>query len=93
MLSETATVSQESPVTCLPLVVGTLTPSTETTVDLFIFGTAEPATAIMAASMPILRIMFLRRGSSPAGLVQMRQDGKLAAKSTQKLNDPEVVSL
>ncbi|KAB5558098.1 hypothetical protein GE09DRAFT_1221231 [Coniochaeta sp. 2T2.1] len=34
-----------------------------TTVDLFIFGTAEPATAIMAASIPVLRALI--RGDSP----------------------------
>ncbi len=35
-----------------------------TTVDLFIFGTAEPATAIMAASIPVLRAL-IRRGHEP----------------------------
>lgn len=29
-----------------------------TTVDLFVFGTAEPATAIMAASIPVLRALI-----------------------------------
>jgi hypothetical protein len=31
-----------------------------TNVDLFIFGTAEPATAIMAASIPVLRALIQR---------------------------------
>jgi hypothetical protein len=35
-----------------------------TTVDLFIFGTAEPATTIMAASIPILRAL-IRRDTQP----------------------------
>lgn len=35
-----------------------------TTVDLQIFGTAEPATAIMAASIPMLRVLIQRDSSS-----------------------------
>jgi len=35
-----------------------------TTVDLQIFGTAEPATAIMAASIPMLRVLIQRDASS-----------------------------
>ncbi|KAK4099095.1 hypothetical protein N658DRAFT_498687 [Parathielavia hyrcaniae] len=36
-----------------------------TTVDLFIFGTAEPATMIMAASIPLLRALLVRRDRHP----------------------------
>lgn len=61
--------------------------------DLFIFGTAEPATAIMAASMPILRAMFQLRSASPKRIVEMTEDGRLTSRSTKKSNDPEVVSL
>jgi hypothetical protein len=35
-----------------------------TVVELLIFGTAEPATAIMAASIPILRVLIQRNPSS-----------------------------
>ncbi|KAH8910231.1 hypothetical protein BR93DRAFT_468006 [Coniochaeta sp. PMI_546] len=50
-----------------------------TTVDLFIFGTAEPATAIMAASIPVLRAL-IRRGdeSRQAQFIQL-DDEKLEA--------------
>ncbi|KAK4459330.1 hypothetical protein QBC42DRAFT_232002 [Cladorrhinum samala] len=39
-----------------------ITDSSSTTVDLKIFGTAEPAMSVVAASIPILRA-FIRRGS------------------------------
>ncbi|KAK3293048.1 uncharacterized protein B0H64DRAFT_376020 [Chaetomium fimeti] len=43
-----------------------------TTVDLFIFGTAEPATAIMAASIPILRNLIRRESQpKPAEFIQL----------------------
>jgi hypothetical protein len=50
-----------------------------TTVDLFIFGTAEPATAIMAASIPVLRAL-IKRGdeANPARFIQL-DDEKLGA--------------
>ncbi|KAK4038326.1 hypothetical protein C8A01DRAFT_48028 [Parachaetomium inaequale] len=43
-----------------------------TTVDLFIFGTAEPATAIMAASIPILRTLIRREPQpKPAQFIEL----------------------
>ncbi|KAJ4287521.1 hypothetical protein N0V88_007623 [Collariella sp. IMI 366227] len=43
-----------------------------TTVDLFIFGTAEPATAIMAASIPVLRALIHREPhSKPARFIEL----------------------
>lgn len=47
-----------------------------TTVDLFVFGTAEPATAIMAASIPVLRALIGGRGSDQARFVTL-DDEKL----------------
>ncbi|KAJ9144029.1 hypothetical protein NKR19_g6569 [Coniochaeta hoffmannii] len=48
-----------------------------TTVDLFIFGTAEPATAIMAASIPVLRALIKGRDETrPARFVEV-DDEKL----------------
>ncbi|OIW34074.1 hypothetical protein CONLIGDRAFT_711873 [Coniochaeta ligniaria NRRL 30616] len=54
-----------------------------TTVDLFIFGTAEPATAIMAASIPVLRAL-IRRGSDECKQARFIQldDEKLGASPT-----------
>jgi hypothetical protein len=46
--------------------------ATATTVDLFIFGTAEPATAIMAASIPILRTLIRREPQpKPAEFIEL----------------------
>ncbi|GAB1317733.1 Rhodopsin domain-containing protein [Madurella fahalii] len=46
--------------------------SNATTVDLFIFGTAEPATAIMAASIPVLRALIRREpGQKPTAFIGM----------------------
>lgn len=43
-----------------------------TTVDLFIFGTAEPATTIMAASIPILRTLIRREPQpKPARFIEL----------------------
>ncbi|SPO06449.1 uncharacterized protein DNG_09139 [Cephalotrichum gorgonifer] len=54
---------------------------TQTTVDLFIFGTAEPATAIMAASMPVLRLLFDQNKPQPARFVELSDKGRLAKAS------------
>ncbi len=58
-----------------PLNQTNLTPPTKTTattVDLFIFGTAEPATAIMAASIPVLRTLIRRRENpKPARFIEL----------------------
>ncbi|KAK4099175.1 hypothetical protein N658DRAFT_475911 [Parathielavia hyrcaniae] len=44
-----------------------------TTVDLQIFGTAEPATAIMAASIPMLRVLIQRETvSRPTRFIELR---------------------
>jgi hypothetical protein len=41
-------------------------------VELLIFGTAEPATAIMAASIPMLRVLIQRNSSSkPSDFVDL----------------------
>jgi hypothetical protein len=43
-----------------------------TTVDLFIFGTAEPATTIMAASIPLLRALIRREHKpKPAQFIEL----------------------
>jgi hypothetical protein len=43
-----------------------------TTVDLQILGTAEPATAIMAASIPMLRVLIQRdSGSKPSRFIEL----------------------
>ena len=45
--------------------------------DLFIFGTAEPATAIMAASIPILRNLLRRESQvKPAEFIQLAGNGQ-----------------
>lgn len=62
-----------------------------TTVDLFIFGTAEMASSIVAASMPILRLLFQRSTPSPKRVVEMAEEGRL--KSAKKSKDTGVVSL
>jgi len=46
-----------------------------TTVDLFIFGTAEPATAIMAVSIPVLRAL-IRCDSPPARFIELYDEKK-----------------
>ena len=45
--------------------------------DLFIFGTAEPATAIMAASIPVLRVLFHKQSPSPSRLIEVTDDGRV----------------
>jgi hypothetical protein len=46
--------------------------TTATTVDLFIFGTAEPATSIMAASIPMLRALIRpERQPHPVELIEL----------------------
>lgn len=48
-----------------------------TTVDLFIFGTAEPATAIMAASIPMLRALIKRETrSKPPRFIVLSEHAK-----------------
>ncbi|KAL2192729.1 hypothetical protein P885DRAFT_47025 [Corynascus similis CBS 632.67] len=54
-----------------------------TTVDLFIFGTAEPATAIMAASIPFLRALI--RGDpqpKPPEFIEISDDGRKERQSS-----------
>ncbi|KAH6623400.1 hypothetical protein F5144DRAFT_595577 [Chaetomium tenue] len=54
-----------------------------TTVDLFIFGTAEPATAIMAASIPILRNLLRRESQpKPAEFIQLAGNGQQEAEQS-----------
>ncbi|KAL2132355.1 hypothetical protein VTI74DRAFT_3926 [Chaetomium olivicolor] len=66
-----------------------------TTVDLFIFGTAEPATIIMAASIPILR-MLIRPQPKPKPARFIELDRRTATLSERHLppssqgRDPEV---
>lgn len=69
-----------------------LTQAKATNVDLFIFGTAEPATSIMAASMPILRVLFHRRHPRPAGFVDVSEDGRVAGRALRKGEGSDVLS-
>ncbi|KAK4145069.1 uncharacterized protein C8A04DRAFT_10874 [Dichotomopilus funicola] len=59
-----------------------------TTVDLQIFGTAEPATAIMAASIPMLRVLIQRSPASKPSrfieLVRSRTDTAPSALDTKR---------
>jgi hypothetical protein len=47
-------------------------------VDLFIFGTAEPATAIMAASIPVLRALIKRESVARHARFVELEAGKLS---------------
>ena len=62
-----------------------------TTVDLLIFGTAEPATAIMAASIPMLRVLIRPNSSSKpptefVELVSRRKSGSSLPRTDTKRN-------
>lgn len=45
-----------------------------TTVHLFVFGSAEPATAIMAAAIPILRALLRRDPPNPAQFIELSRN-------------------
>ncbi|KAL2179181.1 uncharacterized protein P884DRAFT_276246 [Thermothelomyces heterothallicus CBS 202.75] len=63
-----------------------------TTVDLQIFGTAEPATAIMAASIPMLRVLIQRDDSSKPSepeFVQLRTTSSTARGTDLLSNDTD----
>lgn len=61
-----------------------------TTVDLFIFGTAEPATAIMAASIPVLRALIKGSDESkPARFIHLSDDGERLVAATGKVEKTE----
>ena len=66
--------------------------SKATTVDLIIFGTAEPATAIMAASIPMLRVLVQRAPSSkPSQFVELESPRKTESAIVSSVPGPDSV--
>ncbi|KAK4032729.1 hypothetical protein C8A01DRAFT_20235 [Parachaetomium inaequale] len=67
--------------------------SNATTVDLIIFGTAEPATAIMAASIPMLRVLIQRRPSSkPSQFVELVSPRKTESTIASPVPRPDSIT-